>query len=362
MREVRFESEQDSSMPNFGIITTFAGTRMPGYAGDSGPADKARLNNPYFCIFDRVGNLILADTDNNVVRRVDRKTKRISTIVGSGRLGYEGDGGPALMTAFNNLVAIAITEVGDIFLIDRLNSRVRKFVAKSGVVTSVVGDGTKAYGGDGGPGEKAQLKEPHDCVLNRKGDLLICDVADNRIRQLDTKTGHISTFAGTGIRRSEGNGGPVERASFAGSRAIAVHPRTGDIFICEREGNCIRCVEGKTGLVTHFAGTGQKGYSGDNGPAKDATFNGPKGLHCDPEGNLYIVDTENHAIRCVAARTGILTTVAGGRRGAEGDGGLAIEAGLNRPHGVTIGPDSALYIADSENHRIRRAEPIPSTP
>lgn len=345
-------------MPQFGSITTFAGTGMLGYSGDSGPADKALLNDPFFCVFDRDGDLLFADTDNNVVRRVDRQTGRISTLIGSGRKGYEGDGGPALRTAFNNLVAIAVTEDGDIFLVDRLNARVRKFSAKTGLVTTVAGDGTKAYGGDGGPGEKAQLKEPHDCVLDGKGGLLICDVADCRVRRLDRKSGIITTFAGTGVRRGEGDGGPAARASFAGSRAIALHPQNGDVYICEREGNVIRRVDGKTGIVSPFAGTGQKGYTGDNGPAKEATFNGPKGLHCDRQGNLYVVDTENHAIRCIAAQTGIITTVAGGRRGAEGDGGPATAAGLDRPHGVFLGRDGALYIADSENHRIRRADPI----
>lgn len=342
-------------MPEFGTITTFVGTGVPGYSGDGGPAERAQINNPFFCVFDREGNLYIAEGDGNVVRRIERGSGRISTVVGSGRKGYEGDGGPASKTAFNNLVAIAVAENGDIYLVDRLNARVRRYEAKMGLVTTVAGDGTKGYAGDGGPGAKAQLKEPHDCVFDGKGGLLIADVADSRVRRLDLKTGEISTIAGTGVKVRSGDGGPADKAGFAGSRALAVDPRNSDIYVVEREGNSIRRIDGRTGIVTPFAGTGKNGYEGDGGPAMKATFNGPKGLFCDVKGNLYVIDTENHAIRCIDPMTGNITTVAGGRRGPGGDGGPATAAGLDRPHGVCIGPDGALYIADSENHRIRRA-------
>jgi DNA-binding beta-propeller fold protein YncE len=347
-------------MPIFGTITTVVGTGIPGYTGDGGPADKAQINNPFFCPFDRDGNLFVAEAGNNIVRRVERGFGRVSTIAGSGRKGYDGDNGPATKAAFNDLVAIALSENGDIYIIDRLNCRVRRYDAKSGLVTTVAGDGTKAYGGDGGPGSKAQIKEPHDCVFDGKDGLLIADVADSRVRRLDLKTGIISTIAGTGVKVRSGDGGPADKAGFAGSRALAVDPRNSDIYVVEREGNAIRHIDGRTGIVTPFAGIGKKGYEGDGGPAAKAAFNGPKGLFCDTKGNLHVVDTENHAIRCIEAATGIITTVAGGRRGPEGDGGPATAAGLDRPHGVSLGPDGALYIADSENHRIRRAAPVKS--
>lgn len=338
-------------MRDFGTITTVAGTGAPGYGGDGGAADKAGVNNPFFCAFDRDGNLYFADTGNAVVRRVDR-AGRISTAVG--RSGPPPQPTPPGQKPPENLVAIAVTPDGDIYMVERISRMVRRWEKKTGQVSIVAGTGTAGYSGDGGPGPQAQMKEPHDCALDNRDGLFICDVADSRVRRLDLKTGILTTYAGTGVRRHEGDGGPAEKASLAGSRALAVNPKTGDVYICEREGNTIRKVDSRTGIITPFAGTGQKGYNGDGGPASAATFNGPKGLFCDRDGNLFIVDTENHAIRRVDNKTGILTTVAGGRRGSEGDGGPATAAGLNRPHGAALGPDGNLYIADSENNRIRQ--------
>lgn len=341
-------------MGNSGTITTFAGTGAPGYAGDGGPAVKAHLNNPFYCAFDREGNLFVAEQDNHCVRRIDARSGRIATVAGTGRNGFDGDNGPATKALLNGPVAVAVDTNGDVFIIDRVNARVRKVDGRDGVITTVAGDGTKAFGGDGGPGREAQLKEPHDGALDGRGGLLIADVADSRVRRLDLKTGIITTFAGTGSKKRDGDGGPAASAGFAGARAVAVHPREGTVFVCEREGNVIRRIDARTQIVTPYAGTGRKGYDGDGGSALSATFAGPKGLFCDADGNLYVVDTENHAIRRIDGHSGIITTVAGGRLGAEGDNGLAIQAGLARPHGVSLGVDRALYIADSENHRVRR--------
>ena len=338
-----------------GNITTIVGTGTAGFGGDGGPADKALLNNPFFVAFDRHGVLFIADSGNNAVRRVERG--RISTVVGSGAKGNTGDGGPATQATFNDLVAIAVTDAGDIYAVDRLNNRVRRVDGRTGVVSAAAGDGASGDGGDGGPGDRAHLKQPHDCVLDGRGGLLIADVNDCRIRRLDTKSGTISTFAGDGTRAHRGDGGQASAASFWGSRALAVDGRDGTVYVCEREGNTVRRIDGRTGVVTTIAGTGKKGYSGDGGQALAATFNGPKGLCCDRAGNVYVLDTENHAVRGIEVATGVITTVAGGRKGAGGDGGPSHQAGLNRPHGATIGPDKALYIADTENHRIRRVAP-----
>jgi streptogramin lyase len=219
------------------------------------------------------------------------------------------------------------------------------------------GSGKKGFGGDGGPAIRARMIEPNDCCLDGRGNLLIADVSDWRIRLLHLKSGRITTFAGTGRPRGRvdraaiGDGGPAARAVIVGARAVCVDGQ-GNTYICEREGNAVRRVDAR-GIIHAFAGTGSAGYTGDGKNARRATFRGPKGIRCDRQGNIYVVDTENHAIRRIDARTRIVTTAAGGRQGA-GDGGRAVQAGLDRPHGCVLDDAGNLYIADSSNHRVRK--------
>jgi streptogramin lyase len=339
-------------------IETIAGTDQAGYSGDGGPALKAQLNQPFHCDLDADGNLYIAEAFNHCVRKVDRKTGNISTVVGSGAKGYEGDGGPAIKATLNEVYAVAVDKNGDLFVVDRLNAVIRKVDGKTGLISTVAGNGKQGYSGDGGKATEAMLREPNDCCLDGKGGLLIADVSDWRIRRLDLKKGTITTFAGTGrpkekIDRTQiGDRGPGSKAVIVGARAVCVDGK-GNTFICEREGNAIRRVDAKR-IITTYAGTGAQGYEGDNGDALSATFRGPKGIRCDQQGNLFVVDTENHAIRRVDAKSKLVTTVAGGRHGAGGDGAPAANAGLDRPHGCVVNADGVLFIADSGNHRVRR--------
>jgi streptogramin lyase len=342
-------------------IDTVAGSGKGGYAGDGGPAVAAQLNQPFHCEIDPDGNLLIAEAFNHCVRKVDLKSGVISTVAGTGKKGYSGDGGPATAATFNEPYAVVADRNGDLYIADRLNAAVRKVDGKAGVVTTLAGTGTKGYSGDGGPANRAQLVEPNDCCLDGKGGLLIADVGDWRVRRVDLKTGLISTFAGTGkpkgpVDRAQiGDGGTAAKAVVVGARAVCVDGR-GNAYLCEREGNAIRKVNAE-GVITTVAGTGQKGYAGDGGPAYKATFNGPKGVRCDRAGNVYLVDTENHATRKIDVAKGVVTTVAGGRKGGQGDGGPAEQAGLDRPHGCILDDRGVLYIADSNNHRVRRVTP-----
>lgn len=335
-------------------ITSPVGNGKAGHEGDGGLAAQAQLNNPFDVAFDTKGNLYLSDTFNHRIRRVDAESGVITTVVGEGKKGFSGDGGPATKARLDEPYGIVLDPAGNLYFADRLNRRVRRVDAKTNVITTVAGSSSKTFSGDGGPASDAGLAEPNGVALDPESRrLYIADVADNRVRVVNLEKGTIATFAGIGKAKHSGDGGQASDAAIFGARAVEVSS-DGTVYILERQGNTLRAVD-KSGTISTVAGTGAKGYSGDGGPAKLATFNGPKELACDPQGDVYVVDTENHAIRRIDGRTGTITTVAGrGKRGGEGDGGLAISAQLARPHGVATAPDGSIYIGDTENHRIRR--------
>ena len=327
-------------------ITDIAGTREQGYAGDGGPALRSLMDNPFHVDLDPSGRaLYIADCFNYRVRKVDLETNIITTVAGTGEAGSAGDGGRAVEARLDEIYAIQVDTNGDVYIVQRFSPAVRKIDVTTGVITTVAGDGSVGHGGDGGPAPRAQMREPNDCALDGKGGLLIADVQDQRVRRLNIESGTISTFAGTGEKVHSGDGGRATEAGIFGARAVCVDGM-GNTYICEREGNSIRKVD-QDGTITTFAGTGEKGHSGDNGPATQATFNGPKAIRCDGDGNLLVVDTENHAIRKVDRSTGIITTVAGGRRPGDSN-----DAALSRPHGLVVDSNGAIYVADSENHRV----------
>ena len=339
-------------MPN--IITTAVGTGENGFAGDGGPAEKALLNGPFDVCFDRAGNLFFSDTFNNRIRRVDAKTGVITTVVGNGEKGYSGDGGPAIKAALNEPYGVVIDRAGNLYIADRLNRRVRRVDVASGVITTLAGTGEAAYSGDGGPAAQAGLAEPNGLAFGPgETRLYITDVADNRVRVVDLASGVIATFAGTGAAEHSGDNGPAAAAGTFGARAVKV-AGDGTVYILERQGSSLRAVDPATGVISTVAGTMARGYAGDGGPALSAVFDAPKEMAIDRDGSLLIVDTENHAIRRIDHRTGIVTNLAGGRQGPGGDGGAADLAGLDRPHGAVVGPDGAVYIGDTNNHRIRK--------
>ncbi|HEX2174078.1 MAG TPA: hypothetical protein VHL09_16725 [Dehalococcoidia bacterium] len=335
-----------------GIITTAVGTGEPGYAGNGGPAYLARLNQPFHCSQDRLGHLYIADTMNQCIRRVDAQSGLISTVAGTGQRGYSGDSGPATEATFNEPYGVLPDRDGHLFIVDRLNAVIRRVDAHTGIVTTFAGTGEKGSGGDGGPAHEAPLREPNAIDFDPTGNLYIADVADNRVRRVDAKTGIISTVAGTGRREFSGDGGPAAQASIEGARGVAFDA-AGTLFICEREGSRVRRVDPQTGIIRTIAGTGRRGYAGDGGPALDATLNAPKWIHVGADGHLYLVDTENHCIRRIDRDSGRIDTIAGGHQGPDGDGGPATRAGLDRPHGCWVDAAGRLHIGDTNNHRVR---------
>jgi DNA-binding beta-propeller fold protein YncE len=336
------------------VITTMVGTGDKGFAGDGGPAQAALLNGPFDVAFDGAGNLFFSDTFNHRIRRVDARTGVITTIAGNGEAGFAGDGAPAVQASLNEPYGIAIDRAGNIFVADRLNRRVRRIDAANGTITTLAGTGEPACSGDGGPAARAGLAEPNGLALDAdERHLYIADVADHRVRIVDLSSGSIATFAGTGAPEHGGDDGPAAEARIFGARAVKLGS-DGTIYILERQGSSLRAVDAATGIITTVAGTTGRGYSGDGGPALAAVFDAPKEMAIDPDGSLLIVDTENHAIRRIDRGTGVVTTIAGGRQGTGGDGGPAAAAGLDRPHGAVVGLDGAIYIGDTNNHRIRK--------
>jgi DNA-binding beta-propeller fold protein YncE len=333
-------------------ITTIAGTGVAGFSGDGGAGTSGQLNNPYGLVIGPDGGLYFCDIDNHRVRRLDLKTHKLSTVAGNGEKGYSGDGGPALAASLNQPYEVRFDHAGNMFFVDMPNHVVQRVDAKTKVITTVAGTGAPGFSGDGGPATKAQLRQPHSIALDSHGGLLICDIGNHRIRRVDLSTGMMSTYAGTSERKVPADGAPLAGAPLNGPRAIAIDPQ-GNLYVVLREGNSVYRIDPKAGVVTHVAGTGEKGHDGDGGPAKQAKLNGPKGVSWAPDNSLYIADTESHTIRRIDLKTGIITTVVGTGERGDGPDGDPLQCKLSRPHGIFVSSKGVVYIGDSESNRLR---------
>jgi streptogramin lyase len=333
-------------------ISTFAGTGVKGYSGDGGPAAKAQLNNPYGLTRGPDGALNFCDVDNHAIRRID-KAGLITTIAGTGQHGYSGDGGPAAKAQLYEPYEIRFDAAGNIFFVERLNHIVRRIDRATGLISTVAGTGKPGFSGDGGPAAQAQLSQPHSIQFGPDGSLYICDIANHRIRRIDMKTQVISTFAGTGEKKPTPDGAPLEGTPLSGPRALAFD-RNGDIWLALREGNAVYRIDMHALTIHHIAGTGKPGFTGNGGPAALATLSGPKGISIAPDGNVYLADTESHSIRMINPTTGTITLIAGtGQRGAPRADRNPLACEFARPHGIFVDSDGSIFIADSENHRLR---------
>jgi streptogramin lyase len=325
-------------------VSTLAGTGVAGYSD-------TQINNPYGLVIGPDGALYFCDLDNQRIRRLDLATKQLTTIAGTGERGYRGDGGPATAAALNMPHELRFDRRGDLYVAERDSHVIRKIDRATGIISTVAGTGVAGFSGDGGPGSKAQLRQPHSIVFDRDGTLLICDIGNHRVRRLHLDTGAIETYAGIGEAAATPDGAPVRGTPLKGPRTMALAPN-GDLYLALREGNAIYRIDAVSQTLHHIAGTGESGYAGDGGPAKAAKLGGPKGLALAGDGSLYVADTENHVIRRIDPRTGIITTIAGTGTRGDGPDGDPRTCALARPHGVFVS-DSTLYMSDSETHRIR---------
>lgn len=338
-------------------IDTIAGTGQPENNGDAGPGTKTNINQPFGVEIGPDGALYICEVGHHRVRRLDLKSGELTTVAGNGTKGYSGDGGLATKAQLNEPYEVRFDKAGNMLFVEMQNHLVRKVDAKSGTISTVAGTGKAGFGGDGGPAAKAQFSSPHSIALDNDGNVYVADIANHRIRRIDAKSGIVTTIAGNGEKKPPTDGETAAGKPMIGPRALFI--QDGMLWIALREGHSVWRMNLAGGVLDHVAGTGKKGFSGDGGPAKEATFDGPKGIALDAQGNVFVVDTENHAIRRIDASSGQISTLAGmgpKHKGGSGDGGAATQATMDRPHGIGLGPDGAVFIGDSNNHRVRRVK------
>jgi sugar lactone lactonase YvrE len=333
-------------------VATIAGTGAPGLSGDGGPGTQARIANPYGLTTGPDGALYFCEIDNHVIRRLDLKTGILSTVAGNGKAGYSGDGGPAVEASLNQPYEVRFDKAGNMYFVEMQNHLVRRVAAKTRVISTVAGTGQPGFSGDGGPAARAQFRTPHSIAFDAAGGLLVCDIGNHRIRRVNLDTGTIETWAGTGERRPTPDGAPLAGTPLNGPRAIDVDPQ-GILYLALREGNAVYRIDPKAARIYHVAGTGEKGYEGDGGPAKQAKLSGPKGIAWAPDHSLYIADTESHTIRRIDLKSGRISTVLGSGERGDGPDGDPLKCKTSRPHGVFVDRKGILYVGDSESHRVR---------
>jgi NHL repeat/Beta-propeller repeat len=341
------------SLPAYGYIATIAGTGAGGYSGDSGPANGAKLYQPYHITVDSNGNIYIADTINNRIRKVTASTGTITTIAGNGAEGYSGDGGPATSAELNRANSVALDTGGNLYIADIFNACVRKVTVATGIISTVAGVCTHAgYSGDGGQATSATLNEPAAVVLDSGGNLYIADEVNARVRKVTVLTGIITTVAGNGAEGYNGDNQPATDADLYCPSGLALDIYQ-NLYISDSCDNRVREVSASTGMITTVVGNGIAGYSNDGDPATVAELNTPNDVAVDASGEIFVADTLNNRIRKVSAN-GIISTVAGnGTQGNSGDGGVATSAEFEGPAGLALDSSDNLYIDDTVNNRTR---------
>ncbi len=342
------------------IITTIGGNGDGIWANDvhdTGPATNAQIRLPTGLCLDPLGNIIIANFGDVRIRKIDIFTGIITTIAGSGGVGFSGDRGPAINAEFRALSAVFVDSWGNIFIADANNHRIRRVDNLTGVITTIAGSaadgaGMGSYSGDEGMATNATLNAPSGLYIDKFENIYIADLLNNRVRKVDHSSGKISTIAGNGMHSYTGDGSLAINASLAYPGQPVVDD-DGNIYISDYDNNVIRKVTASTGIITTVAGTGVRGYWGDGGPATNAKMNQPYGMCIDKQQNIFVAEWGNGVIRRIDGTTGIITTVAGnGTQGYSGDGGPATAAQLI-PDGVVLDRHGRMLIADIDNNRIR---------
>ena len=342
-----------------GEISTAAGTGETLLNGHSGMASEINVAQPFGVEIGPQGGLYVTEVGNHRVLYVNRKTGKLTTVAGTGTKGFAGDGGPATAATLNEPYEVRFDADGNMYFVEMMNHVVRRVDAKTGQIQTIAGTGELGYSGDNGPATEASFNRPHSITLDSTtGSLYIADIGNHRIRRVDLASGKVESIAGTTQKKLPQEGQAARGTPVLGPRALFLE---GDrLWVALREGHSVWYIDLKQGTWHHVAGTGKKGFTGDGGSAKLATFNGPKGIAVGPKGHVYVVDTENHAIRKIDPVNDVITTIAGmgpKQGGGAGDGGPATKAQLARPHGICVDAAGKVYIGDTNNHRVRVVSP-----
>ena len=337
---------------NAADVVTVAGTGKSGFESGTPVAKETPVGEPYGIAKGPDGALYICEIKTHVVRKLDEKTGRLTLVAGNGTKGYSGDGGPATEAELNEPYEVRFDQAGNIFFVEMRNNIVRRVDARTGIISTVAGTGKAGFSGDGGLATKAQLKAPHSITLDKSGNLYICDIGNHRIRVVDLKSGIIRTFAGTGQKKPTPDGAKIEGTPLNGPRALDFDGKH-SLYLALREGNQVYRLDLEAGTLHHLAGTGKKGFTGNGGPARKATLSGPKGIALAPNGDIYLADTESHTVRAIRADSRILEVVIGDGQRGDGPDGDAQKCRTARLHGVFVDSKGNVYIGDSENHKVR---------
>jgi sugar lactone lactonase YvrE len=337
-----------------GTISTVAGSQAWIYGGDGTPATQTSIFLPFGFAVDAAGNLFIADSSNDRIRKVDAKTKIVTTIAGNGIIGATGDGGPAIGATISNPSSIALDAAGNLYFSDSGNNGVRRIDAFTGNISTVAGIlGSHGYTGDSGPAILATLNTPNGLAFDAAGNLYIADTGNHVIRLVNAATGLITTVAGRGGPDFYGDGGPASAAALASPWSITVAP-SGELYIADQNNHRIRKID-NFGIISTVVGNGKPGFSGDQKVATSAQLDVPASVAIDVAGNIYVADSGNNRVRKVNAQTNIITTIAGNSTESfTGDSGPADQAGLYGPYTLALDGQDNLFIADVFHNRIRK--------
>ncbi len=272
-------------------ISTIAGTGTAGFSGDGGPGVEGQVNNPYGLVIGPDGGLYFCEVGNHRVRRLDLKTHKLSTAAGTGVKGYSGDGGPATAAQLNEPYEVRFDKAGNMYFVEMQNHVVRKVDGKRRLSPRSRAPGKPGFGGDGGPAAQAQFKQPHSIAVDPQGNLLICDIGNNRVRHIDLKTGQIDTFAGTGEKKPTPDGSPLAGTPLNEPRARSISiPRATSTSHCA-PATLFTALMRRPKRFIILPERESRDTSGDGGPAKEALLSGPKGISYSSDGGVYIAST-----------------------------------------------------------------------